>query len=188
MWEFPVADKVMLKAITEEALIKLIFEFRLRNGIPTGDIERDLERYYCEKWPQACHEEPSDRNPSGQPLPPHESMATRIARWVAGVAHVMPRGGYSLADKETAETRAATCHGCPKNVSWRGGCASCTQSTSAILVSLRQMKKTTRDGNLLGCLVLGVDNQTNIWMPTAATQITDDQNLQLPARCWLKRK
>lgn len=188
MWFFPVAPKTILRAPTEQQLIQLIFEFRLRNSIPIGNIEADIEKMYCERWPQSCNEEPSDRNPLGQPLPPHETMATRIARWVAAITHTMPRGGFNLVDKDTAETRASACHGCPKNVSWRGGCASCTQSTNAILVSLRQMRKTTRDGNLLGCLVLGSDNQTNVWLPEKTTQITDDQNLQLPARCWLKRK
>lgn len=188
MWEFPVAPRTLLQAVTEEALIKMIFEYRLRNSIPPGDIERDIEKYYCEKWPNVCNEEPSDRNPMGQPLPPHETMATRIARWVAAITHAMPRGGFNLVDKDTAETRASACHGCPKNVSWRGGCASCTQSTSAVLVSLRQMRKTSRDGNLLGCLVLGQCNQTAIHLPADVSQITEDQNLQLPARCWLKRK
>lgn len=187
MWEFPVAAGVMLRAATEEELTRLIFEFRLRHGIAAGDIERELDLYYCTKWPNACHEEPSDRTPGGAHLPPHESLATRIARWVTALAHAMPKGGYHLADKETAETRAASCHGCPKNVSWRGGCASCTQATSAILLSVRQMRKTSRDGNLLGCLVTGQENQTAVWLP-APTAITADQNLQLPERCWMKRR
>lgn len=188
MWEFPVAPKVMLRAMTEEALKQQIFEWRLRNGQPVGDIEKEIEAYYCKTWPNACNEEPADRNPNAAPLPPHETMATRIARWAAMVAHAMPRGGFSLSDKDAAEARASACHGCPKNVSWRGGCSSCTQSTNAVLLSLRQMKKTTRDGNLLGCLVLGSDNQTSVWLPETVTQVSDDQNLQLPDRCWLKRK
>jgi hypothetical protein len=44
MWEFPVAPKVMLRAMTEEALKQQIFEWRLRNGQPVGDIEREIER------------------------------------------------------------------------------------------------------------------------------------------------
>lgn len=186
MWEFPVAPKLMLQAVTEEALIKLVFEWRLRNGVTPGDIEREIDSYYCAKWPTACHEEPADRMPGGAQLPPHELLSSRIARWITTIARAMPRGGYSLEDKDTAEARASVCHGCPKNVSWRGGCASCNQSTNAILLSVRQMKKTTRDGNLLGCLVCGSDVQTAVWLPKSTTPLTPDQHLQLPERCWMK--
>lgn len=187
MWFYPVSKGTILRNVTEEGLIKMIFEWRLRNNVPIGDIEADIDKMYCERWPQACHAEPSDSNPLGQPLPPSEPLMNRIARWVGILAQAMPRGGYKLVEKDTAEARAAICHGCPKNVSWRGGCSGCTASTSAILISIRQMKKTTRDGNLLGCLVCGTDTQTAVWLDPQTTPLTEDQALRLPARCWLKK-
>lgn len=175
----------MLRAATEKMLTQQIFEYRLRNGIAAGDIERDLDEYYCGKWPDTCHEEPSDRQPGGARSPHSEKLLDRITRWVTTLGRAMPRGGYSLVDKDVAESRAAACHGCPNSKSWRGGCSGCTQSVATMLVSLRQLRKTTRDGNLLGCAEMGFDCQTAIWLEQ--NSVTDEQRARLPDRCWLKK-
>lgn len=185
LWEFPVAPGVMLHGATEQILTQQIFEWSLRNGVAVGDIERRLDDYYCGKWPDACIEEPSDRAPGGPRAPHAEKLLDRITRWVTVLGRAMPRGGYALVDKNVAEARASACHGCPNNKSWRGGCAGCSEAVATMLVSLRQMKKTIRDGNLLGCTEIGHDNQTACWLP--APEVTDEQNARLPARCWLKR-
>jgi len=185
MWFFPVTPTTTLRAPTEQQLIQMVFEFRLRNGLPSGDIEREIDEVYCSRWPDACISEPSDTAPGGPRAPHAEKLLDRITRWVTTLARAMPRGGYALADKDTAEKRAAACHGCPNNKSWRGGCAGCTTSVATMLLSLRQMRKTTRDGNLLGCSEIGWDNQTAAHLPKP--EITDEQNARLPARCWLKQ-
>lgn len=168
----------MLRAGTEQDLTKLIFEYRLRNNIPIGDIESEINGYYCTKWPDCC---------TGLSSATHtEKLLDRITRWVALMARGMPRGGYKLAEKEVAETRAASCHGCPNNKSWRGGCAGCSSSVATMLLSLRQMRKTSHDGNLLGCVEFGFENGAAVWLPQQPA--TDEQNARLPERCWMKRK
>lgn len=179
-WEYPVAPGVMLHASTEKELSNLIFDFRLRNGIANSDIEADIDAYYCRTWPQSCHDTGQNRGPR------RTELIDRITQWVTILGRAMPRGGYKLVEKDIAETRAAACQGCPNNQSWRGGCAGCTSAVSQMLVSLRQMRKTTRDGNLLACAELGHDNLTAAHLP--APEITDDQRARLPDRCWLKTK
>lgn len=176
----------MLRATTEQELTRLIFEYRLRNNQPIGDIERDLDDYYCKKWPNACNPEPSDFQPGGAKAPRSEALIDRITRWVTIMGRAMPRGGYRLVDKDIAEQRAVACHGCPNSKSWRGGCAGCSEAVATMLLSLRQMRKTSRDGNLLGCEELGFDCQTSVHLTTP--EVTDEQNARLPDRCWVKRK
>ena len=59
-WHYQVPDGPRLEAPTEEKLIKLIFEYRLRNGQSPGDPSADIDTYYCGRWPEACDKEVSD--------------------------------------------------------------------------------------------------------------------------------
>ncbi len=185
-WHFPAAENVILRGSTEEALTKQIFEYRLRNNLPIGDIERDIDRYYCTRWPQACHPEATDT--SGQPRPAarRANLIERIALWASTAFRTMPRGGYELETTPEATKRAQTCLGCPKNVSWRSGCSSCNASTSKLLLELRKLRKTPHDGNLLACDIGGWDNQSALHLPVSATPITEEQRAQMPSHCWRK--
>lgn len=185
-WFFHVAKGVTLRGRTEKELTQMIFEYRLRNGLPSGDIEREIDDQYCRLYPQSCNAEPSDTAPGGPRAPRSERLLDRITRWVTVMAKEMPRGGYKLVEKDIAEARAEACHGCPNNKSWRGGCSGCSSSVATMLLSMRQMRKTSRDGNLLGCLEIGHENQTAVWLPEQP--VSDDQNAKLPERCWMKRK
>ena len=93
-WHFKVAEGVVLHAVNEEELIKQIFEYRLRNNIPVGDIERDIDAYYCARWPTACHKEPIDHSPDTAPRAPlSETLLNRVSRWAAALIHAQPKGG-----------------------------------------------------------------------------------------------
>lgn len=185
-WEFPVQAGVMLRAADQDGLIRTVYEFRQRQGIPIGDIERDINEYYCGKWPTFCEGEPGDKNPL-LAVPSHqESLKSRIARWVSAAHRMMPRGGFILATSAEASERAKTCLGCPYNKSWRNGCKGCSASTAQMLLQIRQLRKTPHDGNLLGCMVGGWCNQTAVHMPLECSPVTDLQRTMMPEKCWRK--
>jgi hypothetical protein len=186
-WHFEVAPDVKLEAINEEELTKLIFEYRLRNNLPLGDIERDIDEYYCTRWPTACHREPKDWPEVSADNAPHaQPMMNRVARWAAMLLHLQPKGGYPLVSAEEAARRGLICVGCPHNQPWRGGCSGCTSNAATLLAQMRQTQSSRHNGSLSGCDVAGWDNQTSVWMPKEVLPVTESQEAELPSRCWRK--
>lgn len=186
-WHFIVAPNVRLEAINEEELIKLIFEYRLRNNIPVGDIERDIDDYYCSRYPDACHREPKDE-PGRENVPSEvaEPLLQRVSRWAALQIHAQPKGGYELVPLEQANARGLICVGCPNNRHWRSGCSGCSSSAAAVLAQLRKLQVSRHQGDLTGCQICGWDNATAVWMPTSVLPLTQGQLDSLPDRCWRK--
>ena len=185
-WHFQVTPEVKLESINEEGLIKLIFEFRLRNNLPIGNIERDLDEYYCSRWPEACHKEAKDWIPGADEATYSEPMLNRVSRWVATLMHKQPKGGYPLVNAEEAERRGKICVGCPKNQAWRVGCRGCSSSTATVLAQLRKTQTSQYHGELSGCEIGGWDNQTAVWIPAEDLTVSDAQRQTMPDRCWKK--
>jgi hypothetical protein len=179
-WHYEVSPHPRLEAINEEELIKLIFEYRLRNNLPIGDIERDLDNYYCSRWPEACQKEQADWG-IPQPEVTHvEPLLNRVTRWVSQLIRTQPRGGYELVSAEEAARRGSICAGCPKNQPWRVGCRGCSNSTASASAALRKMLSSRQHGDLHACEMGGWDNQTAVWMPKESLE----EPAGLPERCW----
>jgi hypothetical protein len=176
---------VQLKAATKDLLIKAIFEYRLRNDIEQGDIERDIDRQYCTKYPDACEKEPSDYGRGGPSSPPGESMLSRVSRWAAYMVAKMPKGGWPFVSEAQAVARGTICSGCALNVAWRGGCVGCTKSTATILLQLKALKKTAIDGKVFGCLGCGQENSVAMWIQKESLGgLTAEQSARMPDFCW----
>lgn len=184
-WRFEVAPSVTVRAGSREGLITQIFEYRLRNNINPGDVARDIDEFYCSRYPSFCHPDASDPSP-GRPV--GESMLNRVSRWAAATVRTMPRGGYPLVTTNVAEGRAQICSGCPKNIGWRGGCGGCSASTLQLLQQIKQLRKTKNDGNLNACAVGIWENGAAVWLPASALSLTPEQHAALPERCWRKQQ
>ncbi len=180
---FPVAPGVVLEAHTFEILYSMMTEYRMRHGIPLGDVVADVNLYVCAKWPNACLEEPGDG-------PTHEmrkeGMSRRVATWAALMARGMPPGGYLLVDDGTAKARAEICVRCLYNRDWRSGCSPCNGSSDALLSTVRRLRRVGVDNGLLGCEVSGHDNNTAVFMPDSAMKPGDAERSMLPPGCWKK--
>lgn len=183
-WHFELAPGHVINAINEEKLVAMIFEYRARNNLPVGDIEREIDDYYCKRWPEACQKEPSDYSPVGPSGERREPMLNRVTRWASQLAMRMPRGGFQIELKNEAERRAGVCFACPKNVPWKSGCAGCSQTTTTLLMQLRNLQITEKAGNLMGCEVCGWDNMTAVHLDPALTPLSEAQENALPERCW----
>lgn len=186
-WHFVVAGGVKLTAINEEKLISQIHEYRLRNNIPPGDIERDIDNYYCTHWPSACEKEPADyTGMPAQSSPSREPLVNRVTRWVTTLISRMPRGGYPLIALPQVAQRALICVSCPANKPWKTGCPGCSSNVSALLIQLRSLRRTPHDGLLFACTVGGWGNESAVHMPVSELVLTDGQKNDLPTKCWRK--
>lgn len=182
-WHFPVDSELTLRGDSFDDLAQRLFDYRLHHG-ETGqaleDIERDIDKYICSKWPHACQLEPADYGRQAPSQPP-ASMQTRVTREAARWMARQPKGGYELVTATEATQRASICAGCPLNVAWRTGCGSCSANVSAILLNLRKHRNTPHDPNLRGCQEMGADLTTAVHLPTHALK-TDSP----PPNCWRK--
>ncbi|HUD76207.1 MAG TPA: hypothetical protein VMQ76_14125, partial [Terracidiphilus sp.] len=185
-WNFPVAEGVKLEGQTEEILTKNIYEYRLRNNIPIGDIEQDINAYYCKNWPDNCVKEAHEMGGPRAEFPHSEPIGNRVARWASMLLHSMPPGGHKLVMQPEATSRARVCIDCPKNTPWRGGCGGCSKSAVTLLAQLRKTNRTPHDGNLMACGVTGWDNCTAAWCTEAQLPITEEQRAAMPDKCWRK--
>jgi hypothetical protein len=181
-WHYDVAPGVLLTAASEEILIAEISEYRARNGIPAGDIEKDLDAYYCGKWPTFCNKDAQDFVPSA-PVNYQRPIRDRVAQWVVAMIAKLPKGGFSLVNKPEAEARAVICITCPKNVPWRTGCRGCTNSTQALVQQVKQTKRLPQDQQLYACAAAGWPNEDSVWIKKEDLERKDG----LDARCWMLR-
>lgn len=182
-WHFPVDPKVRLEAHDKKTLLDRMFEYRIRNGIPTGNEEEDLDNYICGKWPSACNKEPHDYGIAVKRFNP-EKLLNRVSRWAAGIIDHMPRGGYPLIPRPETDARAVICAACPKNTVWRTGCRGCSGSTVALLNQARRMQKSPL--NLMGCSVIGFDCATAVFFTHENLPISEEMRQSLPDKCWRK--
>lgn len=172
---------VMLRADDKEKLIQVIFQYRLNNNIPIGDVDGDVDRFYCNRWPKFCHADASD-----VPAQFQTPMLGRVTNWVAGLRQQMPKGGFALVTSAEAETRAGICMNCKFNVPWKGGCGACAASTLAALQQVKQLRRTKRDGNLSACAITSWENGAAVHLPVDALEATDEQKARMPEGCWRK--
>lgn len=172
---------VVIHGNTREELVRNIFEYRMRNGLAIGDIEADVDAYYCAKWPGFCN----DSEP-GTGKPPRDVMLNRVTTWVAGAAQQMPRGGYEMTAADEAERRAAICTQCRKNTAWKVGCAGCSSVTSQLILAVKKNRKTSRDGSLMACEVGSWENGAAAHLPVTALPLHEALRAELPDECWRK--
>ena len=179
-WRYP-QGSVLLRADDKDGLRDQVFQFRLRNNIPIGDVEGDINRFYCNLWPRFCQEDGSGVAPAQQ-----ESWLGRISRWASQMVHQMPKGGYEMEPADVAEKRATICVNCRFNVGWRGGCSPCASQTVSVIQQIKQLKKTKRDGNLSACAIGGWENSAAAWLPVSVLTASEDAVNRMPVGCWRK--
>lgn len=186
-WHFVMPDGTKLTAMNEERLVAQIHEYRIRNNIPPGDIERDIDDYYCLNWPEACHKEPSDYlGPSAPSGPTREPLVNRVTRWVTSLIARMPRGGFAVVASDEAARRALICASCPANKQWRSGCLGCSSNVAALLTQLKGLRRTPQDDYLMACTFGGWGNEAAVFMNAGELPLTDSQKAEMPDKCWRK--
>jgi len=181
---FEVAPGITLVAHTFDLLYPQITEYRLRAGIPAGDVVGDVDRYICSRWPMFCQPDGKD---GPTPEMRRDGISGRVANSAALLIRAMPPGGYDLVEEAEARRRETICLGCPYKVAWRSYCSPCNSSTDAILTSVRRLRKIDFDNSILACEVCGHDNATAAWLPLAAVTPKPEIVERLAPGCWIRQ-
>ncbi len=173
-WHFPVSETVTLRALTFDMLRQEIFDWRVSNAQEPGNIEAEIDAYFCKKWPARCYAEDKDGHyPPG--VTAEDKMSDRVLRWVASMVDIrrVPQGGWPLASLKTAESRAKGCANCPRNIAWPSGCGGCDQSVKTASARVRSHRAVPVE-NLQACSLFGWDNESAVHLTDGSLGVTDD--------------
>lgn len=174
-WTY-VSNGVEFREGSPETLIDAITKYRVQNMIPVGDPLRELEDYFCTKYPNQCDGASAVSSVNNNVK--KNRFIDRVMKW----AQEMYSSGFELVSDIEANNRAGICHACEAQVNWEDECPKCVQDARRLLIVLRKAKEPIVH-NLKGCRVWGFDCRTACFMKK---QPTDKEGSQ-PARCWVNK-
>lgn len=188
VWTFPVSPNCSVSGATFELLAKAVFEWRLANAQNPGQVEADIDAYYCRHWPEACSPEAVDSQyPAG--VSADDKMSDRVLSWVTGMVDVrrVPQGGWPLVSLKAAEARAAICASCHRNVDFPSGCGGCDDSVRQASARIRSHRASALPHSLRACTLFGWHNESAGHLTADALSVPpDDERRKLaPPACWL---
>ena len=192
-WRFPVSESVTLTALTPALLREKIFNWRIENAIPCGDLESidfEIDAYYCKLYPEKCVPEPVDNQwPAG--VTPEDKMSDRVVRWLATMLDQrrVPSGGWPLVSAKVAEARASACATCHRNKPFPSGCSPCDESVNRASARVRSHRISDEAHSLYGCEVFGWDTAAAVHLTDTALMIAEDdprRKLTPPNCAWHK--
>lgn len=171
---------VRVDAPTYFDLLTRVQTFRIENGLPVGDVKRDVDTYICSNFPNQCHQFASFSPPQAAPVPSANSVRfiDKITMWLTG----MRSSQQETLFKNDAEIRAKACLNCPLNKDWRHDCAACVENANRLGSFLRGGKDVQHHSKLGGCTLFNHDNRTAVWLNESNFQKRSDA----PLGCWLK--
>lgn len=186
MWRLPVSANVTVRGETYDLLRKAVCEWRLENGVEPGNVEADIDKFYCSQWPDRCAAEPADSQfPAG--VSPEEKMSDRVLKWIAPMvdARRVPQGGWPMVSLKVAEERAKACAGCHRNVPWPSSCAGCDRSVQAASARVRSHRAIPLPHSLQACGFWGWDTASAIHLTEESLSIAPDdpRRKQAPSNC-----
>ncbi len=186
---FPVSENVTLRAVTWKLLHEAIYSWRVENSMPLGDIEHDMDAYYCSKWPERCAPDAADNQwPAG--VSPDDKMSDRVVKWIGSMldARRLPQGGWPLAPIKTAEARAAACAACHRNKPFPSTCSPCDESVNRASARVRNHRSNGDNHALHGCEVFSWDCAAACHLADESLGIAaDDPRRKLtPLFCWMR--
>jgi len=177
-WEFVDSGGIVHTGSGFEDLVSNLRDFRLRIGQPAGQPTDEVTAQICAKNPGACR---FDRGPVKAKAAMVGKFASRVVQWMMKTQRAFSSTNHKLVDKEEANRRAGICVKCPRNTSWRSGCAGCDQSSVRVGLAIRGGQESKLSGRLMGCEILAEDTRTSVFLPLKAVA-----NPDLPENCWRK--
>jgi hypothetical protein len=159
-------------------LVKLVADYRRRQGKPTEGVEQEVLEQACVRNPQIC----MDAGPrqGKRVFMPAATPKSRAIRWLNSVSE-LPKP-LILVLKDEADRRAGACLRCPRNVPAGVGCAACVNAMSALRAKAFPGQRMKFNPDLHVCEVLGTDLPTAVWLRDQLAVSNPD----LPAHCWMK--
>lgn len=177
-----------ITAPTWEELPDAVSHFRVENGIPLGDVARDIEDQLCERYPHMCRPEGRiisknvrvDRRASSKT--PMTQLLDDVGAWLSG--RLGRKEGLRLASRDVAERRAVICKDCPMMVRY-GGCPDCVADVERKSAQVRMNQDNPFSRRIGGCKALRVDCRSAVFLERDV--IEPSPKTEPPASCWYLR-
>jgi hypothetical protein len=168
-------------AQTAWKLVEQVRTYRINEGCPMGDPERDVAEYIKKVSPL------NDRfkgkggvlnKPRPEPFIP---LIQRLREWLDGISPKRPK----LEGLTIAGERSEICLKCPQNIRWKTQCGECNDAIDYLGHTLRARTSYDLDDALHGCRVHGLH------LPSAVFIDRDDLPAKMadaPQSCWLPNR
>jgi hypothetical protein len=149
-----------------DAFMTAIMEHRLGNNIP---LDTDWREKIGE---QMCKERLPDWKAFCKPCKdtPTRAFSLEAARSFLKFAGTWIACGFQYVDQATADDRAKTCAGCPKNIHAAPSCGACWNSVLESVAKLRGKRDTEYTDRLGSCSLCSCQLNLAIWMPLEQQQ------------------
>jgi hypothetical protein len=159
-------------------------DHREANGIPVGDLRKDIECFVCAQLPRGA--ESCEADIPGE-IPGDIALKTKfnmddVKRFIQSAAAALGKRG--LVDQETADARANVCAACPLNMPVPG-CWRC-EGLADWLFRLIGTRKTIHASRLRQCGVCGCSLKAKLWLPQDAARKVSE-GYKFPSWCWLNK-
>jgi len=163
-------------------IARKVRDHREANGLPEGDLQREIEDFVCAQLPKGAESCEADV-PEG--VPANIALKTKftmddVKRFIQ--AAVAALGSRGLVDQATADARAHICVACPLNMNVQG-CWSC-KGLAEWLFTLIGARKTVHASRLKQCGVCGCSIKAKVWLPQDVAQEVSKGH-KFPSWCWL---
>lgn len=156
-------------------LFRTVAAYRVRNGMPPGDPEAEVNAQQCALNPGLCSSDP-------RPLPPqrvNDSVNSRVLNWFANtLAGLRQFGALPRVNEAEAIRRSEICIRCPRQQPLSSACESCISSVAGARRTILGEKGSVNKA-LHPCRILGEDCQTSIHLKNEPVS-----EVGMPADCW----
>ena len=174
---------IKIESDSVEATAEALLRYRVNNGIPPGDPQKDVFDYICKNWPHFCHNTDPYNKTVGREQSPDENLSRRMTVWMTKLWNSGPDNSVTQAE---AERRAAICAVCPQNQDYRpGGCGGCIDGIERLGFTWRRNRTTTLDAKLSGCKATGA-HLPSLVQAEKIPAMSDEEKNRLDTTCWRK--
>ena len=169
-------DGTIIRGESWPEVMRKVDQYRRLNKFPIGNVETEVTAQACSRNPSHC----AENNAATVHQIKVVSLKGRVLKYMAYLRKLTPKL-IPWVDAAAAGRRASICASCPKNTHLPEGCATCRAALAAMRDEVLGVHR-TKDHRLNGCVVLGEDLPTSVWV---AHDVVD--NPELPGNCWRKR-
>lgn len=167
---------VLFEHGSPDGLVDAITKYRIQNRLPVGDPLREVEDYFCTKYPSQCNGAMA-ANTKEEPRK-QQRFIDKVLAW----AQAVYSSNTEVVDDMTANNRSAVCHACVGQSEWQDQCPKCVADVRRLLIILRKGKEPVI-GGLKGCRFWGFDSKTACYMKQQPTAPEG----HVPASCWVNK-
>lgn len=173
--------EIKIESSSHHAVAEAVLKFRLNNGIPPGNPQKDVNDYVCKNHPHFCTQTDEPYLSGAAPLSREQHLSRRVAEWMVSLFKL---GSDNETTQTRANERAAICAACPLNKDYvPGACGPCVESTDRLSFIWLRNRKTPDDAKLGGCTAIGQLNRSAVQASTLPPLQPGDVEL-LPTACW----